>query len=309
MGLITTIEQLKDTVKVNKSLPFQSISPYLDDAEEKYMKHYLGENLCEKLTAEVILSTSEYGMLLIKARKALGPLALALATHELSIIIGDSGHTVTRTDQVTAASDNKVALSAESMLSRGWNNLERMLKYLEINEDKLPEWKECDYYKTRGGCYLNSAQEFQDLGKVDIGYSRLTFESFRPLIMQLEVKLRRKITPALDDKLKKQLHNPKPGIEANLIEYIRIWEASEIASLHTSQTGKLQRSQPGLSEFKPTIRPLYKDLSETGNFYAEQSGLMFEAIDEILKAHAEELGLTIVAPLVFNSNDKKIFIA
>lgn len=308
MELINTVEQLKETVKVNASLNFNMITPYLADAEDKYLLYYLGEKLLERLKTDMDGGEIDNVKLLTVVRRALGPFALALATYELSIMIGDAGHTVSRNDKYAAASDNKVALSAESMLARGWDNLERVLKYMEEHERLYPEWRESGYYLEKGGCYLNSAREFQELGKVDIGYSRLTFEAFRPLLGQLEIKLRRKLTPALDDRLREKLGDKEPGVVRDLIAAVRVWEACQVAVLHTSKAVRVERGKSGVPEFKPVIRPLYKDLTDTGNFYEEQAGLMMEVVDELMKAHAAELGLVVVAAMDFNSRDKNIFV-
>lgn len=67
------------------------------------------------------------------------------------------------------------------MQERGWNNLDKLLEHLGSHENDYPEWKESRYYKNQANDhYLNSAREFQDYGKVNIDYSRLTFEKFRP---------------------------------------------------------------------------------------------------------------------------------
>lgn len=303
---IKTIDDLRQTVKVNASFPFASLEPYLDDAFDRYLLPYLGESLIERLARDT--ATSEDMKVRTMITRALGPLALALSSPELGVMIGDSGHTVSRTDKVTVASDQKIARSEESMQERGWMNLERLLGYLDTGI--YPEWKESLYYKRMAaGRYLNTAPEFQDLGKVNIGYSRLTFEKFRPLLDALEMKLCRWIGNSLDRSLRQELVSPSDPIRQELIEYIRVWLAMNVAKLHTSQTTRVQRTAAGTIEFKPVIIPLYADPTDNGNFYAEQVTALEAVITNYMLANAVELGLPAPVKNDFNSIDKHIFFA
>lgn len=303
---IKTIDDLRQTVKVNASFPFASLEPYLDDAFYRYLLPYLGEPLTERLVGD--MATTDDLKVRILITRALGPLALATASPELGVLIGDSGHTVSRTDKVTVASDQKIARSEESMQERGWRNLDRLLGYLETGI--YPEWKESPYYKRMAvGRYLNTAPEFQDLGKVNIGYSRLTFEKFRPLLDALEMKLCRWIGSSLDRSLREELVSPSDPIRQELIEYIRVWLAMNVAKLHTSQTTRVQRTAAGQVEFRPIIYPLYADPADNGNFYAEQATALEAVISDYLLTHAAELGLPAPVKNDFNSIDKHIFFA
>lgn len=303
---IKTIDDLRQTVKVNASFPFASLEPYLDDAFYRYLLPYVGEPLAERLAGDG--RADEDLKVRTMIARALGPLAVALASPELGVLIGDSGHTVSRTDKVTVASDQKIARSEESMQERGWRNLEWLIGYLDTGI--YPEWKESLYYKRMAaGCYLNTAAEFQDLGKVNIGYSRLTFEQFCPLLDALEMKLRRWIGGSLDRSLREELVQPSDPIRQELIEYIRVWLAMNVAKLHTSQTTRVQRTAAGTIEFKPVIIPLYADTTDNGNFYAEQATAMEAVVSDYMIQYAAELGLPAPTKNDFNSMDKKIFFA
>ncbi|MCD7851892.1 MAG: hypothetical protein LUH63_20520 [Parabacteroides sp.] len=301
---IKTIEDLRQTVKVNASLTFEVLVPYLDDAYDKYIVPYLGEALLKRLEDA---STAGDIKVRIMVSRALGPLAVALASPELGVLIGDSGHTVARNEKYTVASDQKIARSEESMQERGWMNLDKLLGYLETGV--YPEWKDSPYYKRMAtGCYLNTACEFQDYGKVNIGYSRLTFEKFRPLLEALYLKLRRWIGTALDRSLREEILNPSDPVRQELIGYIRVWLAMNVAKLHTSQVTRVQRAAAGQLEFRPVIYPLYADPADNGNFYAEQVTAMEAVITDYMATYALELGLPALAKFDFNSQDKHIFV-
>ncbi len=291
---------VKRTVKINSSLTFENLSPYLDDAYELYILPYVGESLMTKL----ILNTESRAMDLV--RRALGPLAVAMASPELSIAIGDAGHTVARTDKVTVASDNKIQLSEESMEERGWRNLELLLDLLASDITSYPEWTASKYYKSQSvGHYFNSAYDFQDSGKVDIHYSRLTFEKLRPVLERYELTLRKRLTFSLQERLLHLAPDDMKGRE--LLQYVRIWLASAVAGVFSSQTTRSQRSMPGTLEFKPVFYPLFRDVTDTGNFYVEQAAHWDAMITDFMAENAVDLGLSPAVIANFNSKDNHIF--
>ena len=305
---IKTIDDLKQTVKVNASLNFTVMVPYLDDAYDKYIQPYLGEALVKRLSDNSD-KTSDLKLFVLVAR-ALGPLALSLASPELGVLIGDSGHTVTRNDKLTVASDQKIARSEQSMQERGWRNLDQLLEYLTGHLEEYPEWKDSQYYRrTATGRYLNTAKEFQDFGKVNINYSQLTFEHFRPLLDALEMKLQRWIGRALDKSLREELITPTDPVRQELIEYIRVWLAMNVAKLHTSQTTRVQRTAAGQLEFYPFIYPHYADPVDSGNFYAEQVTAMEAMITDFMVVNAIDLGIPAPETFDFNSRNKHIFVS
>lgn len=48
-ALIPDIETLKKVVKINSSLPYESIEPYIEDALDIYVKPYVGNPSLNKL--------------------------------------------------------------------------------------------------------------------------------------------------------------------------------------------------------------------------------------------------------------------
>lgn len=300
--LFKTTDDVQKTVKINASFPFESLAPYLDDAYERYILPYVGETLIKKL------STDPECREIVLMKKALGPLALAMASPELGISIGATGHTVVRTDKVTVASDIKIQQSEESMEERGWRNLELLLELLSSDLENYSEWKESAYYKHQSkGHYFNSARQFQDLGMVDIHYSRITFEKLRPVMERYELILRNRLSPTLQEKLLTEAENSANKLLAELLRYVRLWLASTVAGVFSSQTTRSQRSKPGTPEFKPVFYPLYHDIVETGNFYAEQAAYWDGMITDYMAENASDLGLLTGTPVNFNSIDRHIF--
>ena len=190
MAILNTIDDFKGAVKINSSTPINSLLPFVADATDKYLIPYLGLEMVEKFDSELDESKDEdkpYIALLPRVRRVLAPFTLHLGSSESSINFGDSGHTVSRGGSNAApASDVKIEKSDKSLLSRGWQNLEYLLKELEDKEATFQEWKESDYYKTRQTKFFNSAATFQESGLINIDYKRLTFEKLRNNIIGIE---------------------------------------------------------------------------------------------------------------------------
>ena len=295
-------KDLRTTVKINASLAFENLMPYIEDAYEKYILPYVGEALMLKIAQE------PDGRAFTLVRRALGPLAVALASPELAIALGDSGHTVVRNDKATVASDAKIIKAEESMAERGWRNLESLLELFASDAVTFEEWTESQYYKRQSKWhYFNSAKEFQDLGKVDIAYSRLTFEKLRPAIDRYEMVVCQKLTPVLDTKLKAEMATPGDSILSELLSYVRLLIASGVAAVYSSQKTREQRASPGWVEYQPVFYPLFNDVTNAGNYYAEQQEYWLNMITEFMLRYAVELGLSVVVKDDFNDKEKHMF--
>lgn len=303
--IILTIEELQTTVKINKSMPFSILEPYLDDAYYKYLVPYVGQELLKKISTPG--NAMEIALKIIASR-VLGPMAVAMASPELGIQIGDGGHTVTRNDKLTVANDTKIAAAEENMKERGFANLERMLSFLEKHVSDFPLWNTSDYYVNYSvGHFLNSAYEFQTYGHININFSRLTFEQFRPVIEIYEKKLKVWIGTSLFASLQSEILSPADSVKTELVNMIREWIAMNVAGMFTSQTTRQQRSASGTVEFRPFIYPLYSDKENNGNFYADQVDSLESQINEYLSDHADDLGIDAPDSTDFNTIDKHIF--
>ena len=110
--LITDIEQLRETVKMNAVVPFESVRPFIQDATDIYIEPNIGEATLAKAEADETLKE--------KICRALGPLAVSLATDELGIQYGDAGITVqNKQGERSPASDAKIAAAKANLYYRG----------------------------------------------------------------------------------------------------------------------------------------------------------------------------------------------
>lgn len=311
MAIINNIEQLKETVKVNKDSPFSNWVIFLNDARDHFLVNYIGSDLIEKLESVDPASSEESDQIYIKllplARRVLGPYAGMLSGDEMSINTGDNGHTVAKTDKLAPASDAKIAKAANSQLERAWKNLEILLEYLENNIAIYPEWKGSKYYRNYKTKYFPSAEVFQEAGLIDIDYSRLTFEKLRHLIIRIEEsEVLELITDKVEDFIFDTTHTADEKKKvALLVKRARSFIGARVGQLHSSQTTRVQRSKYNNLEYKAVIRPLYADDSENDlNYYSAQAIYWKNKITEMLP----DLGLDLTENKIDWSNEgKKIF--
>ena len=133
-ALIPDIDTLKKVVKINSSLPYESIEPYIEDALDIYIKPYIGKATISK--AHEDKGSDLYNKLL----RALGPLTLMLASDELGVMFGDAGITVSNVQgQRSPASDTKIAAAKKNLCFRGMKALDRLISYLEENKKDYPD--------------------------------------------------------------------------------------------------------------------------------------------------------------------------
>ncbi|MDD4592262.1 MAG: hypothetical protein PHG06_17820 [Parabacteroides sp.] len=293
--LIKSIEELQKYVKINKSTDFETYQQFLIDAQDKYITPYIGQSLIDKLITETADKLRSH------ICRALGPFSLALATDEFSINVGESGHTVTRTEKLAPASDAKIAKATESLFNRGWSNLDNALRYLQSNIANYPEWKDVSIsISTR---LFDNATEFQEKGLVDIDNSPLTFHHLRMLVLRIETSETFKLLP---DDMK---NNFDKSASEDITTSMQAYTGSRVAALHTSQSTKTQRTSGAQSqiEFKPIIRPLYSDMQYTGNYFDEQADFWRNTLDEaLIAAEKKEAGEGTVK---YNSSERRIFVA
>ena len=146
--LIPDIETFKKVVKINASLPYESIEPYIEDALDIYIEPYIGKSVIKKAKE---CPESE---LCDRLLRALGPLTLMLATDELGVMFGDSGITVSNVQgQRSPASDTKIAAAKVNLCFRGMQALDRLISYLEENKADYSDYVADTISRYRHGKY------------------------------------------------------------------------------------------------------------------------------------------------------------
>lgn len=292
--LITDIEQLRETVKMNAVVPFESLRPFIQDATDIYIEPNIGEATLSKADADEVLKE--------KICRALGPLSVSLATDELGIQYGDAGITVqNKQGERSPASDAKIAAAKANLYYRGMQALDRLLTYLANHPEQYPDYGNHQKSITPI-CLIRSARQFQDEGLVGIDYSTLSYRAMLPVLLQLQV---RNVSEMLGEKLYSRVIGGEPDdLRLLCVRYM----AAKCAELHTSQAGREQRLNGSQPEYTPMIRPIYEDLQETGNYYASQADYYAGKIETWKGEHPDETGEDVgSSALHWNEKEKKIF--
>lgn len=307
MSLIKNTEQLTELVKINASMPFSVVVPFLNTAQEIYLVRYLGRPLLSKIKEESI--SEKYKELYQKAAAAEGILGMWLGNAELSVRISDSGFTVERTDKLAPASDSKIAEVRQSMCMRAFQYLDIVLEYLADNVAEFPEWEFSRYYTGTVDNYIRSARMFQDLGFVNINYSLVRFEEMRPLMRQVQERYVRELFGKELDTTLISKNQITDKYELDLFENAVKFIANKTAELYTSENSIKNNNSVDRTSYSRFTLPVYYDLQNTGNFYADQAEFYY---GKLLKAYNDYLVSTGKVPasetLDWNTDEKKIFI-
>jgi hypothetical protein len=306
-NLFQSIDELGGFVKINRSLSLSVVAPYIDDARDIFVSRYIGATLMNSLEAYATARPTENASmaeLLPVIQRSLAPFALLVATRETSINFGDTGHTVSRTEKLAPASDNKIANYMASLEERGWNNLELALQFLETNSANYTD------YKTDATHFIRSVTDFQDNGLVDIQYSRLTYQTIFMAMNGIEKKDIWKLlgNDLFNSLLAKVSATDATDIEKGVIDLIKKYIANRIAFVFHNANSNLERAVPRYGvEYKPLFRPLYIT-EDQGNFYEEQSKFYMQELISMLNVNATALSYTpVITALGYNDWDKQTF--
>ena len=235
--MLITTEQAKDHLKINATLNEATFAPFIPDAEKKYVKPFIGKELFALLDTWAIGQDAEEDPELA----ALYPYVVAvvsrgtmfIASPHMDLNIGESGFSVTSTQNLSPASRERVKDYKESLEDLTWSNVESLLQFLEENKIDYPDWVASDAYTMQVRNLINSAVQFDK--EVDIDQSRLTFQKLRKHMDNVEeMRVKTLISPELFNYLIGKIKNGTDlsTNETKLVEHLRTFVANEVASKH-----------------------------------------------------------------------------
>jgi len=225
MSIILSADKIRDYNKAFDSLLDKQILPYVPDAEEKFIKRYLGKTLFAALDAYVAAgqtpTDTEYDLLLPYVERALSRFTLYMASPALDINTGATGFTVANTGTAVPASKERVAKYDKSLLRLGWENVETMLKFLEENEDDYPLWINSDAYTFATNNFIHTAEEFDNYAAIEV--NRLMFYHIKPEMNNTEIfDINTVISEDLADEIKQQIIDDDVSTENEaILKYIK----------------------------------------------------------------------------------------
>jgi hypothetical protein len=232
--MLITTEQAKEHLKINATMNDSSFEPFIPDAEEKYIKPFLGDDLFEMLQTwqetEDDVTSPELAALYPYVVAALSRFTMLLAIPHLNISIGESGFGVISTNNTAPASKERVADFKASLETLAWGNIETMLRFLEENQENYAEWVSSDAYTMEMRNLINSTSLFNSF--VDIDRSRLTFHGLRKAMDNVEeIDVKNLISEEQFDNLLEKVKNGDEleDEETTLLYHLRAFVANKVA--------------------------------------------------------------------------------
>lgn len=268
----TSINDIRQYVKLNAALPWESFAPYLGTATDSFTERYITEEFIDAHSADATFMTL--------CRKVLAPLAVYHSADEMSISIGDSGITVQNDhEKRSPASDQKIAAAKRSLLQRSNAALSILLDYVlnHLPEDagSLPLLKKVE------GLAVPSLEVFERYVSIDSDH--VTFFALVPMLRTIQNRLATMIGGDILSDCLMSSDATKKAIAGK----IRAYCVYQCAYLNTSDSTRSERGRSGRTEWSPLIRPLYTDQAETGNWYHQVADetlselrTMIDALDE-----------------------------
>lgn len=180
------MEEVRKYISVNTSKNFDSLIPYIETAEAKYIKQILGNDQYLELCAyyadpeawamiEHVPKTSTTYMekLLPLVQKALINLAFLNGFAILSVNLGDSGAFRKETESQKPLYQYQEENLKDSFRSEGFNTLDTILELLENNIENFPIFSGSDTYTVFKSKFIPTTSVFNEY--YNISGSRLVF--------------------------------------------------------------------------------------------------------------------------------------
>lgn len=208
--LIDNLSQVLSAASVNVSNTIENWFPYIEEAQETFIKPVLGIGLYEQLQDAMALdpvppddgtTLENLAKLLEMVRKPLALYALWLGADEFGVSVSSQGIQVIETPTHKTAPQYRVQNLKENWIRRANTALDLVLKFLDEHRDDYPA-----YICQDADLFIRNTLEFNT--EVDIRESRRVFVALKPVIRSVERKyIRPALSAELFDELKQVLQS------------------------------------------------------------------------------------------------------
>ena len=198
--LINNLSQVLSAASVNVSNTIENWFPYIEEAQETFIKPVLGIGLYEQLQDAMALDSvppddgttlENLAKFLEMVRKPLALYALWLGVDEFGVSVSSQGIQVIETPTHKTAPQYRVQNLKENWIRRANTALDLVLKFLDKHREDYPA-----YICQDADLFIRNTLEFNS--EVDIRESRRVFVALKPVIRSVE---RKYIRPALSSEL------------------------------------------------------------------------------------------------------------
>lgn len=171
--IVETIDQVREAVPVNARMEYETLKPYLQIAEEKFLLQVLGQSFYEKLD-DLSSPDDKEEKVLKKCRISAVNYAMWHGFDMLNVTMNDSGF-------LRADKDTGLYRYQEENLKRRFKNdafdaLDNLIEYLQGNADNFTEFKSSEFYTETKEAFFKNTADFNQI--YNINNSRLVFLQF-----------------------------------------------------------------------------------------------------------------------------------
>lgn len=229
MSIIDSTATLQKHLPVTGTFKIDNVLPFVDDAQSKYMRRFLGATLLKELDDYVQLLTVPAwdGMtddeiighlvaLQPYAQGAATAFAFYLATPTLDVKITDSGFAVNNNATLAPASAERVKNFRAGIEETGYSRIETMLQFLEQNADNYPSWVSSTACTLSKRNLVNTTELFDSI--LDINQSRVTFQKLRPELDNVELlQIEPVISPGYAEELREEIRTNQVSADSEKV--------------------------------------------------------------------------------------------
>jgi hypothetical protein len=299
--LIKTLDDVKKYVSVNTNTAFESIEPYIKQADRKYIKNLIGDTLYDAYatTAPTGIPLKVYDLLC----EASANLAQFLYLPLQQVQVSDTGISVAQGESYKAAEWWQIRDLSRSFLEAGLQALDEALKIMEANEASFTGWSATAGYTTFKEFFVKRTDTFNEW--FNISNSRRTFLALRPCLRdahhnyftsQLNEETIVTINLAVEPAHKKVLE----FLQASQVNYA-VAKMVDSGAFEITATGIFQKADeyPGyktktLEQFQ--LKALKDERLSAGEEYFKKALAIIEANPTLFTAYEKKTDATFVAP-------------
>ncbi len=246
--LFKTITEIKDFLPISTGNDFTRLKPHIENAENKFIKPLLGNDLYTDLLAfyeaadPVEPSDTEKAMLEIqkKVQFALIHLAYFVGFDFMNITVSDMGFTRQESEHTKGLFKYQEDNIRKYFSDNGFNSLDDVLAFIESNITHFQQFKDSSNWTVLKSSFLPSVNAIESIPFNILG-SRLIFLALKPHIAYIEdIEIQPLLGKSIYDEIKAEMvkESPAPKVVSvlPLIRKITIYLASAALMNETGGT-------------------------------------------------------------------------
>lgn len=189
--IVRDTDVLRTYISVNASLEYNTLKPYLADAEIDHILEYIGAPQFAIFDVDTAPSDAIVKSAYKFAQSAICNFGVYEALPLIAAQISEAGIFQAQSEGVTSASDKQFKELQRSFKTRAHKSLDNMFKVMETNIEKFDAWKQDDTYKVFKSLLVNSTAVFNK--HYNIFHSRQTFLALKAEIEIVEFQFIRSV--------------------------------------------------------------------------------------------------------------------